>query len=173
MLDLARSRPPTLGAGRLVCLDGPAGGGKTTLAAEIAALAGPAGCRVVHADDLYAGWSGLAHVGPQLDSLLLPLAAGGAGTYRRWDWHASDWAGTVTVEPTPLLVVEGVGSWAAAHSRLVTVLVWLTAPAAVRRARVLARDGAAVAPHLDAWAADEDAHHRTQGTRDSADLVLG
>lgn len=170
MLALARSRPPTLGTGRLVCLDGPAGTGKTTLAAELAAASG---CPVVHADDLYAGWSGLAHVTTQLDSLLLPLAAGEPGTYRRWDWHASGWAGTVAVEPAPLLVVEGVGSWAAAHDALVTVLVWLTAPAAERRARVLARDGAAVAPHLDTWGVDEDAHHRAQGTRERADLVVG
>ena len=36
MLALAASRPPTLGAGRLVCVDGPAGSGKTTLARALA-----------------------------------------------------------------------------------------------------------------------------------------
>ncbi|MCH1868555.1 AAA family ATPase [Nocardioides sp. CFH 31398] len=172
VLALARSRPPTLGTGRLVCLDGPAGTGKTTLAAAIADRAGPDGCEVVHADDLYAGWSGLGEVAVQLDSLLPPLAEGRPGAYRRWDWHASAWAGTVTVAPSPLLLVEGVGSWAAAHAARVTVLVWLTAPVALRRDRVLARDGATVAPHLDAWSADEDAHHRAQGTEAHADLVV-
>ena len=36
VLDLARSRPTSLGSGRLVCVDGPAGSGKTTLADAIA-----------------------------------------------------------------------------------------------------------------------------------------
>lgn len=127
---------------------------------------------MVHGDDLYAGWSGLGEVAVQLDSLLLPLAEGRPGTYRRWDWHRSGWAGPVTVAPSPLLVVEGVGSWAAAHAERVTVLVWLTAPDGVRRKRVLARDGAGVAPYLDAWWADEDAHHRAQRTQAHVDLVV-
>ena len=36
VLDLARARPPTLGDTRLVSIDGPAGSGKTTLAATLA-----------------------------------------------------------------------------------------------------------------------------------------
>src|SRR4051812_4977918 len=46
---------PRCGAVRLVCVDGPAGSGKTTLAAGIEAelsLTGAA-CTVVHLDDLY------------------------------------------------------------------------------------------------------------------------
>ena len=39
VLALAASRPPSLGAGRLVCVDGPAGSGKTTLAAALLAFA--------------------------------------------------------------------------------------------------------------------------------------
>ena len=43
VLSLARSRPPTLGSGRLICVDGPAGSGKTTLAEEVASLSRGAG----------------------------------------------------------------------------------------------------------------------------------
>ena len=39
------SRPATLGAGRLVCVDGPAGSGKTTLGA---ALAERTGAQLIH-----------------------------------------------------------------------------------------------------------------------------
>ena len=56
VVALALARPPTLGDGRLVCVDGPAGSGKTTLAAGIAARTG---APVLHMDDLYPGWSGL------------------------------------------------------------------------------------------------------------------
>src|SRR5689334_11082023 len=107
VLALALGREPTLGAGRLICVDGPAGSGKTTLAADLAALSG---ALVVHLDDMYEGWGGLLRAADRVDSLLLPLARGEPGSYRRWDWHAGDWAETVSVPPVPLLVLEGVGS---------------------------------------------------------------
>lgn len=168
-LALADARPTTLGTGRLVCVDGPAGSGKTTLADRIADLGG---ARVVHLDDLYDGWTGLPRLADQLDRLLLPLAAGRPGSFRRYDWQAMAYDGGVTVPPTPLLVVEGVGSGLAAYDRLRTVLVWVEAPYVVRRARGLARDGEAFAPHWDAWARDEAALFARERTRDRADLVI-
>ena len=65
----------------VVCVDGPAGSGKTTLAAALAASRPAA--TVVHMDDLYPGWDGLPHVGAQLTSLLEPLAERRPGRYRR------------------------------------------------------------------------------------------
>ena len=170
VLELARSRTATLHEARLVCVDGPAGSGKTTLAAQIAALA--PGTTTVHMDDLYEGWRGLARIDEQLGTLLRPLAEGRAGSYRRWDWLAGSWAETVNVAPAPLLVVEGVGSGARAVADLVTVLVWIEAPASVRRTRGLERDGAAVAGHWDRFVLDESALFVREGTRDRADLVL-
>lgn len=173
LLALALSRPATLGEGRLICVDGPSGSGKSTLAARVAALAAPLDeVRVVRLDDLYEGWTGLPHVGRQLDTLLLPLARGEAGHYRRYDWHAAAFAETVTVPPAPLLVLEGVGSGAAAYDSLRTVLAWVEAPREERRRRGLARDGETFAPHWDAWAAAEAEHFARDRTRERADLVF-
>jgi uridine kinase len=170
VLDLVLSRPPTLGRGRLVCIDGPAGSGKTTLATALEALADDG--VVVHMDDLYEGWGGLATVGEQLATLLLPLAAGSPGHYRRWDWHASGWAETVVVDPGPLLVVEGVGSASAAYAALATVVVWVEAPADLRARRGRARDGDAVVEHWEQWTRDEEALFARERTRERADVVL-
>ena len=49
--------PPTLGTGRLVCVDGPAGSGKTTVAAALADVVPDA--HVVHCDELLEGWPSL------------------------------------------------------------------------------------------------------------------
>lgn len=168
-LALAAERPATLGTGRLICVDGPAGSGKTTLAALLAARTG---ARVVHMDDLYDGWSGLPRVGDQLAGLLRPLAEGRPGRYRRYDWVAGAFAETVTVDPAPLLVLEGVGSGGRAHADLQTVLVWVSAPAEERLRRGLARDGAAAEPHWRRWMRDEAEHFEREGTRSRADLVL-
>jgi uridine kinase len=170
VLELVRSRPPTLGEGRLLCVDGPAGSGKTTLASEIAALAG--GAAVVHVDDLLEGWGGLARVDQQLETLLRPLALGFSGSYRRWDWPGNAWAETILVPPARLLVLEGVGSGASAHADLTTVLAWVEVPFELRMARGLQRDGEAVAENWQQWAADEQALFARERTRERADLVL-
>jgi len=170
ILTLARSRPPTLGGGRLVCIDGPSGSGKTSLATALARLSPEV--RVVHTEAMYDGWDGLPRIGEQLTTLLRGLAAGGPGRYRRYDWHAGRYAGEVVVAPKPVLVVEGVGSWVPALADLVTVLVWVEAPPAVRAARALERDGVGFADRLAQWARDETEHFVGTGAREQADVAL-
>ncbi|WP_245927416.1 4-amino-4-deoxy-L-arabinose transferase [Nocardioides silvaticus] len=170
VLDLALGRRPTLGDTRLVAIDGPAGSGKTTLAARVVDLEPEA--RLVHMDDLYDGWQGLGSVSRQLSTLIRPLALRKPGFYRRYDWLRGEFAETVDVEPPPLLVLEGVGSGGAELDTLITVLVWVTAPRPLRRERGLARDGEAIAPHWDGWMRQEDAHFAGQRTAERADLVV-
>jgi uridine kinase len=170
ILDLVRSRPATLGRGRLVSIDGPAGAGKTTLAGEVAGLA--PGARTIHMDDLYEGWEGLPQVGRQLAGLLRPLADRLPGSYRRYDWDAGAFAETVTVEPTDLLVLEGVGSGCRMHDDLIGVLVWVEAPYDLRMRRGIDRDGEAFAPHWKAWAEAEEVLFARHRTRQRADLVV-
>lgn len=174
VLDLAVSRAATLGPGRLICIDGPAGSGKTTLAARLAAAA-PRDLRpvrVVHMDDLFAGWSGLDAAAEQLTTLLHPLATGEPGSYRRYDWHAGAWAETVRVEPAPLLVVEGVGSARRRHADLCTVLVHIDAPAGLRLERGLARDGESAREHWLRWMTDEQVVLERERTEERADVLV-
>jgi uridine kinase len=169
VLAHARVHPARLGAGRLVCVDGPAGSGKTTLADEVAELAG---APVVRMDDLYPGWDGLFAVDREVLGLLEPLADGTTGYYRRFDWLDGEYRETHHVDPAPLLVLEGVGSGNRAWRDLVTTLVWVEAPPEVRLARGLARDGEALRDQWVAWMRDEERLFVEQDTRTSADLVL-
>ncbi len=170
VLALLDRRAPTLGDGRLLCIDGPAGSGKTTVAAAVAGAV--TGAHVVHMDDLYPGWSGLGRVDAQLADLLVPLGEGRPGRYRRYDWHAGAFAEQVRVDPVPLLVLEGVGSGAARFDALRTLLVWVEAPYAERLRRGIERDGDAFAPHWEQWARDERDLFARERTRERADLVL-
>lgn len=170
MLEVAARRVPTLGAGRLVCLDGPAGSGKTTLAAALARRA--PGTPVIHTDELLQGWGGLPGLAASLERLLRPLAEDRPGTWRRWDWHADGWAETHEVLPAPLLVVEGTGSWSPAVADLVTVLVWVEAPSDVRLERGLDRDGEHMRPQWEQWRREEDDLHARLDTRGRADVLV-
>lgn len=173
ILEQVLSRPPTLDHGRLVCLDGPAGSGKSTLAAHLRRAARSAGLSVslVHLDNLYAGWDGLDSVGSAVHRLLLPLADGSPGRYRRYDWTSGAFAEERTVHPCDLLVVEGVGAGHPAYDDLVTLLVWAWAPGPLRLERSVSRDGEASRANLVRWQASEDALHARERTRERADLV--
>ena len=170
LADGAARRPATLGAGRLVCVDGPAGSGKTTLAAVLARVLG--GAPVVHMDDLYPGWEGLTDVAPHVLGLLRPLAQGRPGCYRRYDWEAGAYAEEHVLAPGPWLVLEGVGSGQAAWAGLTTLLVWVEVPADLRLERGIARDGEAQRGHWLQWRDDEQAHFARDGTRERADVLV-
>jgi uridine kinase len=167
-------RRPTLGRSRLVCIDGRAGSGKSTLGEAVRDLATETGSSaLVHLDDLLDGWDGLPEVAETFHrDVLVPLGERRAGRYRRYDWHLDRFAEQHVVEPVDLLVVEGVGSGASAYASLVTTLVWVDAPAELRLTRGIARDGEALRPQWLRWTAAEDALFRRERTRDRADVIV-
>lgn len=169
VVELAASRPPTLGAGRLVCVDGPAGSGKTTLATAVAGLTG---AQVVHMDDLMEGWSGLVSTGPQLEAIVEPLAENRPGSYRRYDWHLGRFDGAVDVPAADWLVIEGVGSGNPLVADLVTVLVWVEAADDLRLARGLERDGSDMEDHWRGFMAAEAELFASFRTRERADVIV-
>lgn len=170
----ALMRSPTLGVGRLICVDGHAGSGKSTLGEELVKAARTQGSAdLVHLDDLLDGWEGLPDVAATLErDVLRPLVEGRAGRYRRYDWHAKRFGDPVTVAPVDLLVVEGVGAGARSHAELVTTLVWVDAPPALCLERGVARDGEALRPEWLRWREQELEVFRREGTRNRADVVV-
>ena len=169
VLEVAASRPPTLGAGRLVCVEGPAGSGKTTLGRL---LAERTGAQLIHGDDLMSGWRGLSAVGPQLVGVAEALAAGRTGRYEHYDWELGRYDRVVAVPPAPWLVVEGVGSGAAGLAPYTTVLVWVEVDDELRLARGLARDGVAMERHWRQFMVDERALFARDLSRERADVVV-
>jgi uridine kinase len=166
---------PTLGGGHLVCVDGPAGSGKTTFAQAV--VSGfdrlnqrDSPSRLLHTDDLIEGWTGLSGLTAQLEGILRPLADERPGSYRRYDWVEGAFAEAITVEPCPLLVIEGVGSGAEQIDDLRTLLVWVEAPYDERLRRGLERDGDAFAPHWEQWAREEADLFARERTRERADM---
>ena len=178
-----RAAAPTVGAVRLVVVDGPAGSGKTTVAAGLAQRLGDV--PVVHADELYEGWSVVAGVEDPVAAfstlaervvaqLLVPWAEDRAGEHRVWDWVHGRWSpGLRTVPPAPVVVLEGVGLGAAVLRARAVAAVWVEHPdAAERLRRVLARDGAALEERMRRWQRAEAAWFAHDGTRaGSTDLV--
>ncbi|MBC7630931.1 MAG: (d)CMP kinase, partial [Flavobacterium sp.] len=83
-----------------MAVDGPSGSGKTSLADDIAKASG---ATLLHLDDLYPGWHGLAATPPMVArGVLDAIAAGDTGTVRRWSWVRHRPGPELHVAPAPL-----------------------------------------------------------------------
>lgn len=159
----------------IVALDGPSGAGKSTLAVRLAgvvrsrpplAIAEPGlpALAVIEGDDFYAGgspedWDAMSarqkvdHVidwrrqRPVLDELRRGRPAG----WYPYDWEAFD--GRLATEarrcpPSPVVLLEGVYSGRPELADLVDLRVLLETPDALRRERLIRREGD---DYADAW----------------------
>jgi uridine kinase len=169
LAERVRSAAPRCGTIRLVCIDGPSGSGKTTLAARLAAALGDP--PVLHMDDIYPGWDGLAAAVPLLhDQVVAPLAAGRPACYRRYDWHRGEFAEVHDLGTPDVLIIEGAGCGARVIAERASLLLWIEAPRDERFRRGIARDGETYRPHWERWARQEAAHFAAESTACRADV---
>jgi len=162
-----RESPARAGSTRVLAVDGRGGSGKTMLADRLASLLD---APVVHMDDLFPGWDGLAAAAPILRRWVLePLARGEPARYRRYDWLRDSYNGWVDVPPSDTLVVEGCGCGSRLAAPYLSLLLWIDAPRTVRFDRGMRRDGETFRPHWERWALQEDALFAAEGTRERSD----
>jgi uridine kinase len=176
VLDQVQATPARLGRTRLISVDGPAGSGKSSLAATLAARAESRGSTVLvlHMDDLYDGWDGAIRGFELLrDHVLSRLAGGREGRYRRYDWHLGAYAERHVVPVgLDLLIVEGVASADRGADPWQSLRIWIETSNDVRLERGIERDGEALRDRWLDWMRWERDHFAAEGTRDRADLIV-
>lgn len=176
LLEQVLAAPPQLGDIRLICVDGPAGSGKTTVAERFAKAAEARGLRVqvVHMDDLYDGWDGAERgFGILRDHVLTRLANGLEGRYRRYDWIAGAYAEVHLVPATvEVLIVEGVTSADRGAEPWPSLRIWVETDNALRLERGIERDGEGMRDRWLEWMRWERDHFAAERTRDRADLIV-
>lgn len=179
------------GGTRVVLIDGPAGSGKSTLTNRLATALGgtasggagsfvpdaalPSGApvQVVHGDDMYEGWIGLATLRDVLlDQVLEPLAAGGDGAFRMWDWVEERRTHRIPVPQRDYLLIEGVGVGLARARELASLVIWVEAPWDERLRRGVERDGEAMREEWEQWQRAEAPILADAGTRGAADVII-
>ena len=92
--------------------------------------------------------------------------------HQRYDWPSETLAEWHTIEPAPIVIIEGVSagrSEAAAH---LSFLNWIETPREERLRRGVERDGNAALDDWESWMASEDAHDERVPTRERADVVI-
>jgi uridine kinase len=147
---IERDRPGSI----LVALDGRSAAGKSTLAAVVAPLVGAV---VIDGDDFYSGgaaetWDAMSaaeKVSHCIDwrrqrPVLEKLATGVAAYWHPYDWEADDGSlaeTPVVCQPAPVVILDGAYSARPELSDLFDLRVLLDAPAELRMAQLIEREG--------------------------------
>lgn len=175
-VTLARSllAIPTRGPTRLIAVDGAAGSGKSTFARELAAALGDV--PVIPMDDFLA-WDDLTEYWPRFErEVLAPLSEGRSFRYQQRDWvNDRDGRGLGGFREVPFsatTIFEGIGAGRREVAARLSYLVWVDAPADLRLARGVERDGEAARAQWQTFMPGEQAFHDREGTRTRADLVV-
>ena len=160
-------RGPACGSTTIIAIDGRSGAGKTEFAIG---LSHELGCELISLESAYPGWDGLDAGISAMAEALEVLATGAPASLAQWDWHRSEPAAPIMLEPTELLIIEGVGAGASRLRPFLSFLAWLDAPVEVRRERATLRDGDD--SWWATWAAQEEKYLAANRPQDHADLFL-
>ena len=158
----------------IVLIDGRAGSGKSTFAEALQQQLfrdGESAPRVIHMDNIFEGWDGLALGSDYMVRFILqPLARRETASWQDWSWvknQRSSWREFSGGTP---LIVEGCCSLTERSKEHADLSIWLEASEETRRERWIQRER-----HLekfDFWAAQELDFYAREKSQSLADLVI-
>ena len=122
----------------VIAVDGRSASGKSTFATRLAAVLE---CQCVHTDDIawhhsFFDWWPLL-----IQHVLQPFKAGQLVLWTPDAWHEHKRSGAISVQPAPILIVEGVSSTRRELSRWIDYTIWMETDAQLAERRGLERDG--------------------------------
>ena len=167
----------TCGNSIVLTIDGPAGSGKTTLAAALESRIASSGrsSTTIHLDDIYNGWEDAlgASLTANLKEKVIPgIASGHAFLLPRFDWVLSEYSNPMIYLPNEIVIIEGVGAGQRSIREHATLAIWIYIDSDVGLARVLARDGQTVKAHMRQFQRAQNEHFLNEGSELAADYRL-
>lgn len=159
----------------LLAIDGPAGAGKTTLAAKLEAeFSSHATVQVMHMDDLYNGWENALdqQLTDTLQMIVNAHAAGQVFEIKKYNWHTMQFGSAEKIAPTDFLILEGVGAGQKVVRAAGASTYWLDIQPEIGLQRVLDRDGAQIEQQMRQWQIDQDKHFASDQTRENCEFKL-
>jgi uridine kinase len=159
----------------LLAIDGPAGAGKTTLAAQLhAEYSVDSTVRTIHMDELYNGWDGA--LGQSLTDALQAITSahlsGLTHTIKIFNWHLMKFDREEVIDPTDFLILEGVGAAQKVVREAGAITYWLDIDNDTGLQRVLARDGAHIEKEMRQWQIQQSIHFAMDQTRENCEFKL-
>ena len=158
---------------RIFAIDGVAGSGKTTLAAQLQLDLHAA--EVVHMDDLYNGWKDPLSqelTKRVLGEILKPFLMGKTVSYRKFNWHQKVFDEAIKIPPSQTLLLEGVGAGQSAFRKMLSRIIWVEFDAQSGFERVISRDGEVVRKEMLKFLKDQNKHFSAELTNKAADYTI-
>lgn len=168
--ELVRAVLAQRGPVRLVGIDGCGGAGKTTFATRLSEAANNA--PVVHTDDFASHDVPMQWWPRLLEQVVEPLLAGRSATYVAYDWVNRTDGPRITIEPAPIVIIEGVGACRSAWRDRLATSIWIETPRDERLRRGLARDGAELEDFWREWRIGEDEYVDSEHPQDHIDVLV-
>ena len=159
----------------LIAIDGPAGAGKTTLAAKFfAEFSVDKSVAVIHMDDLYDGWDDALSdaLTSTLAKILQAYKTKSVFTLHIFNWSTMGFDSTRSFQPSEVVILEGVGAGQKVVRDAGATLYWLDIEPEIGLARVLQRDGFEIECQMRRWQITQDAHFVRDATRLHADHII-
>ena len=177
LLDLRQSKPTPV-----VLIDGRAGSGKSTFARLLRDQVfqeTEQSPKVIHMDDLYPGWEGLAQGSLYLvEQILKPLKLSGKAQWQRWDWTNNERGGSDPgngwreFDGQNMLIIEGCGSVTEQSAELADLTIWIEADRETRKERFEARDRGVFSNFWNSWSDQEDEFFQEQRPEKLCELAV-
>ncbi|MFE9728685.1 uridine kinase [Streptomyces sp. NPDC005794] len=164
------SLAPSCGPVRLIAVDGHAGSGKSTFAGRLATALGDA--PVLHLDDLATHEELFAWTNRLRAQVLDPLSQGEPARYAPYDWTARRFGPPRTLDPAPVMLIEGVGAGRAATRPFLAGLLWIEGDSEASWERGRHRDGPGLSDFWDSWTVAERRHFAEDPSLPFADAVI-
>jgi uridine kinase len=159
----------------LLAIDGPAGSGKTTLAAKLQSeyqLASTV--EVIHMDDLYNGWEqALSNDLTAKLSEIIQAHKDGKNFYiQRFNWATMEYGEAELIQSTKVLILEGVGAAQKVVRDAGAKTYWIETTPEIGLQRVLDRDGGHLRDLMLTWQSYQDLHFKVDKTAENCDVKL-
>lgn len=165
LIEVARAAAGAGGGVSLVGIGGRGAAGKTTLARMIP------DAQIVSTDEFWDGEK--FEIGRIAREVVTPLSNGVAARFASYDWAAGERRGSRTVEPSGIVVVEGVCALHRTLRDAYAVRIWVEASYDVRLARAVARDGEeARRTWTEVWMPSEDRYVERDDPVSCAHIVV-
>lgn len=175
------THPPKTGSALVIAMDGPAAAGKSTLAKQLGDFLH---VPVIHMDDFFlppdlrtperfAIPGGNVHLERFREEVLPYVKTRDAFTYRKFDCQRMDYTEDVQIEAGSIRIVEGAYSHHPDLGDYADLKVFVTIPASVQKARIVARNSAEQAQRFrEQWIPLENAYFDAYSIADKAELTV-
>ena len=173
LVELIQSSSIKCGETKVVCIDGPAGSGKTTLANSLSKYLD--NCPIVHMDEIYEGWGEALSQKTTNDLyqwIIEPLLKKQLIEFFKFDWTISKRNKKVVIRSHSYLIIEGVGSSVKKVSEHASLKIWIEVNQSLGIERVLKRDGQQIKDQMKNWQIQELNYFNENKTKENSNIWI-